>query len=567
MADLARIKSNVAKMASQNAPEADIDGYIASEGVSLDEVRAFKPGAPATTSAPSATPLNSFAHGMADTGTSGFADELGAGLAWAMDKVPGMSGWDVTRGKSYGDVVDVARDEQTQAQEANPGTYLAGQVAGGVGQAAALGPVSMAGRAAQAGGTLGRVAAGSTADGAVLGGLYGAGSGETPEQRAYGAGAGAIAGGTVGYAAPYAVSGATNLVRRAVTPVGIAPERQAAAQALAREGVETTAGQRTGSTKLRYAESEIGGAGAEDLIERPSEQFTAAALKRAGITANRATPDVIDGAFTQIGQQFDRLGARNTLVPDQQMLGDIQTAVREYKDLAANPASAIDGFVRAITATLKQNPNGIPGKTYQSMRSQIDRYARKASDPETAGALRSIKDALDDTMERGLAASGSPDLGEWRAVRGAYRNMLVLEQAATGAGENAAAGIISPSALRNAVVNKQGRRNYARGKGDFDELARAGEMLMKAMPNSGTAGRLRAQNLGAGLLGGAGALTGGVPGMIAGLAAPRVAGALMMSRPGQAYLSNGAMQGNMLPQTLADLSRYLNAPAVAQDGY
>jgi hypothetical protein len=44
MADLARIKNNVAKMAAQNAPEQDIDGYIASEGVSLDDVRNFKAG-------------------------------------------------------------------------------------------------------------------------------------------------------------------------------------------------------------------------------------------------------------------------------------------------------------------------------------------------------------------------------------------------------------------------------------------------------------------------------------------------------------------------------------------
>lgn len=42
MADLARIKRNVAKMAAQNAPEADIDGYIASEGVTIDAVRDFR---------------------------------------------------------------------------------------------------------------------------------------------------------------------------------------------------------------------------------------------------------------------------------------------------------------------------------------------------------------------------------------------------------------------------------------------------------------------------------------------------------------------------------------------
>jgi hypothetical protein len=41
MADLAKIKSNVAKMISMNAPESDIDGYIASEGVTVDDVRNF----------------------------------------------------------------------------------------------------------------------------------------------------------------------------------------------------------------------------------------------------------------------------------------------------------------------------------------------------------------------------------------------------------------------------------------------------------------------------------------------------------------------------------------------
>lgn len=45
MADIARIKGNIAKMIAQNAPEVDIDAYVASEGVSLDDLR--KPSAPA----------------------------------------------------------------------------------------------------------------------------------------------------------------------------------------------------------------------------------------------------------------------------------------------------------------------------------------------------------------------------------------------------------------------------------------------------------------------------------------------------------------------------------------
>ena len=48
MADLARIKRNVAKMASMNAPEEDIDGYIASEGVTIDDVRNYSELQPMT---------------------------------------------------------------------------------------------------------------------------------------------------------------------------------------------------------------------------------------------------------------------------------------------------------------------------------------------------------------------------------------------------------------------------------------------------------------------------------------------------------------------------------------
>src|SRR5262245_31768278 len=40
MADIARIKGNISKMIAQNAPEADIDAYVASEGVSLDQLKA-----------------------------------------------------------------------------------------------------------------------------------------------------------------------------------------------------------------------------------------------------------------------------------------------------------------------------------------------------------------------------------------------------------------------------------------------------------------------------------------------------------------------------------------------
>jgi hypothetical protein len=45
MADLDKVKRNVAKMVGQNAPEEDIDSYLSGEGVTVDQIRAHKVGA------------------------------------------------------------------------------------------------------------------------------------------------------------------------------------------------------------------------------------------------------------------------------------------------------------------------------------------------------------------------------------------------------------------------------------------------------------------------------------------------------------------------------------------
>lgn len=60
------------------------------------------------------------------------------------------------------------------------------------------------------------------------------------------------------------------------------------------------------------------------------------------------------------------------------------------------------------------------------------------------------------------------------------------------------------------------------------------------------------RNLGSPLLVGGGALAGGVPGLLAGLLAPKAAGSALMSAPVQRYLSNQAVQsgGNPVVQSI-----------------
>lgn len=404
----------------------------------------------------------------------------------------------------------------------------AGKYADTVGQflpGALLGPGGVARNAAQYG-----VLPGLASEGA---GQYTEGTAAEPWAR--------VAGGLLGGLTP-------SLARRAVTPLPATAERTALANTLRGEGVDLTAGQATGNKPLQWMESVLGdtpGAGGRphEMQTAQGEQFTNAALRRVGENSNRATPDVIDGAFNRIGGQFDALGARNTLNMDRQFATDLTDAVREYNGLVGptQRAPLVENTVNDIAHMAAQHQGQLTGDVYQAMASRLRTAARGTTDPQTATVLRDLHTAMDNAMERSIATNNPNDLGAWREARNQYRNLMVIEKAATGAGENTAQGLISPSQLRNATVVAHGRRNYARGQGDFADLARAGEGVMKPLPNSGTAPRMYAQHLLSGLGGVVGTSVGGLHGGIAGLAAPAVLGRALMSRPVQAYLGNQAM--------------------------
>jgi hypothetical protein len=127
-----------------------------------------------------------------------------------------------------------------------------------------------------------------------------------------------------------------------------------------------------------------------------------------------------------------------------------------------------------------------------------------------------------------MVRSVSPqDAAAWRQLNREYSAQEVLKKTASRAGEATAEGQITPSNLRNVIAGED-RSGYAQGRGQFNELARAGVQVMTPLPNSGTAPRTNAFHLlNAGLL--------GIPQALAGRA--------IMSRPAQAYLANQLMTG------------------------
>jgi len=379
-------------------------------------------------------------------------------------------------------------------------------------------------------------------------------------------------------AAAVAAPGAISAARRVITPFPANATRTDLANVLAHEGVDLTAGQRTGNRPLQWAESALGdmpfaGGRPAETMTRQQEQFTAAALRRAGETAERASPEVVNRAFDRIGNQFETIGARNQVVPDRQFVSDLVAARDDYNNLVGphTRAPVVDNTIRDLSHLMGQNGGPLTGEQYNAVTSRLAKLARNAkTDPQLQEALQSMRNALDDAFERTLQASGNTaDLDALRQARREYRNLLVIEKAATGAGSNAAEGLISPSQLKGAVV-QQNRRGYARGQGDYADLARAGDALLKPLPQTGTAPRQNIQNLIttlSAIIGGAagspaGPLGAGL-GAAAAVAAPATAGRVIMSRPVQAYLGNQLLANAPQVNAGSPLARALLASRAA----
>jgi hypothetical protein len=224
MADIARIKGNIAKMIAQNAPEADIDAYVSSEGVTLDELR--KPSAPAPDKYQQAAleERDALKAKGIDTGagltrrlmqgaTLNFGDEIMAGLSTPLEMVK-RGTFDPREGYNYAKArEDLIMDDARK----NTGVLgTAAEIGGGVGTgAAALGAgLTFARGLAPNAGLLGRSLA-SAGDSAAFGALSGAGDGGSIGERFNNSLLGGAAGGAVGAAAP----AVTSLIGQAASPI------------------------------------------------------------------------------------------------------------------------------------------------------------------------------------------------------------------------------------------------------------------------------------------------------------------------------------------------------------
>lgn len=357
-----------------------------------------------------------------------------------------------------------------------------------------------------------------------------------------------VAGGIAGGFAP-------GLARRVVTPFPAKKSLQDSVAALENEGVTAiSAGQRVGNRPLQWFESnarDMPGTGkrATEMFDAQKEQFTQAALRKAGMQGERATQDVVNEGFARIGKDFDELVSQSSVKVTPELAAEMRNAARVYADNTpkAMRAPVVEKLANEFAERAKDFSNmrmsGVMrGSSYKGYRSAIESLARESRNAEIKQALFKIVNAFDDAVENGL---GGPMREAWKKTRKEYRNALVVQKAAATATD----GVISPKTLRSASRTIMGEAAVSRGKNEMTRLAQAGVNVINELPQSGTTPRAIAaqltKNLTAPLAGAAagGAYTGDANGGAAGFLASMLLGRALMSPAAQRYFANQVLAG------------------------
>ena len=386
--------------------------------------------------------------------------------------------------------------------------------------------------------------------------------------------------------------GVGNAIGRAISPVTsrLGPEEQALAQAAGKEGIPLTAGQATGSKPLQIAESVLENlpfTSAPQLAGKETQQraFTAAALRRAGIAGDAATPEALAGQKAALGGTLGNIAKSNVLDfyrpngnAQGPLIGQLDQILKEAEKRGTTASEPVRQVVMNIVGDLGEGSNrtALSGQNYQAWRQTLRPLASGGgADAHLYGQIRS---ALDNAFNSQMEGAGSE---AWKTANRQYANLKTIMQAAGGPGSAAATNQIAPAQLSAALRQAIGKEGVALGRGDMNDLSRIGTTFVKdQIPNSGTAQRQFVQSLltgggGAGIGAAAGAgtaagrgespWTGAGEGALAGagvgaasLIAPRLAQALMNSSVGQAYLKNGVMT----PAAREALSAWLRTAAI-----
>ena len=386
-------------------------------------------------------------------------------------------------------------------QEANPMTFGAGQIGGGMLTGGALMKgAGMIPSFARANPYLQGAAVGG-ASGVLTPTETGASGMEAVQEIPQKAGMGALGG----------VGGTA--VGRGIGNV-VAPKLSEAAQKLIGEGVNLTPGQMLGG-QLRKIEDKLTSAPLlGDLIDysrtKGIEEFNKAVYKRAlepigGKVPTETGRAGVESVKNQISDAYNTLLPKMTFVPDQELLQGIQRIPKTVTGLPKEEGSAVVSNIKEIIKKHTPEDGSITGKSYQAIEQDIEKLASafKGGRGTDAFVYDAYKNALGQ-VRQGLARSNPEYADELGNINKAFANFARIRRAGSMANTQE---MITPAQLANAVKaadESSGKGATATGRALMQDLTDAGvQVLPSKIPDSGTAGRSALVNALAGLGGGA----------------------------------------------------------------
>ncbi len=301
-----------------------------------------------------------------------------------------------------------------------------------------------------------------------------------------------------GAAASAAIPVAGSLGRKIANPnlSHLAGDQARLRQLAEQMGIPLTAADKTGNKVLHQAEAVMrtlpGSAGVMQGVDKTQrEAFNNAVLKVAGIDKKYATTEVLDRAHKKIGMEMDALAQLSNSTLDKQWATDVdRVAFDQGRRLETDPAPVFKSYMDDLDPWLQAARTGQPvqitGERYDEVRKGIAARARKTKDPALRDALHGLMDSLDGAMER----TSRPILRDlWKDARRRYAALSTLENAMSGGtAEDRQIGNIPFTGFKQATATGD-KRGYARGQGQYNDLARVGEFLAPKVPTSGTAER------------------------------------------------------------------------------
>lgn len=446
-------------------------------------------------------------------------------------------------------------------QEANPMTFGAGQIGGGMLTGGALMKgAGMIPSFARANPYIQGAAIGG-ASGALTPTETGATGIEALQELPQKVGVGALggAGGTA--------------IGRGVANV-VAPKLSEAAQKLVGEGVNLTPGQMLGG-QLRKIEDKLTSVPLlGELIDysrtKGIEEFNRAAYKRAlepigGKVPSETGRAGVEAVKTQISDAYNTLLPKMTFIPDQPLFNSLSNLDKAVVGLPKRETKMVGDTVKGIIQKHTPENGLISGNSYKAIEEDLKELASNyAGARGTEGMIgKAYKQALGEI--RNTLTKSNPDYAEeLGAINKAFANFARIRKAGSMANTQE---MITPSQLASAVKaadESAGKGATATGKALMQDLSDAGvQVLPSKIPDSGTAGRsaLVSALLGAG---GAGTyqafptVTAMGAGLAGAAAAPYLPGARNLVTTAIAKRPESAKK---LADAIRELAPYLAAPA------